>query len=598
MAERSLIYPWLISILQSSVFILFLHGQTSGDDTSYSAVVDLGKEHIQGNSSKCGFFGPIENGKIELSAYDENEVRQFYTVSCHPGFELNGPSRLVCEKGVWVNSSWPYCVQKCVAPEMIMNGAVAIDGRSKEDGFFLPNAKAHYMCQDGFFLSPSISKERQCINGSWSGRTPVCIRTQCNPPEPLENGYLLDRHHKNGVYSNGDIILYGCEEGFTLEGYSASVCNGEGEWTPSANRKCVSKIEVEFKSKLAEAPVCPPPPNIPFVKFTRVEGMQIANNVLSGSMFQAHCQPGYQNVLSPCVPAIFTCNNGVWKGEIPKCEKVTSCVEPVSMSQNGLRFNVPLGTEMSGSFRIGSKVIYDCLPGYILHGEAVLTCSKSGCWEPNALPKCLPQAQLLPTFNGRPVDYVSGTLLVTLLTAVTILLVLLGICLVSMRQRAPPPAITTVPPPTLLQSHPDRLALIAFTDAVQVGQSGLPSYEEATRDRFSHRFHRPPHWTQPSRRAVTRQPSSVGGDSMGSTDTMTNDSNSTNVTLDTVSSHSGSQTASCRAICGSLASFDTSSVINTEGVPLLEESEQEENAIKDNESGSFKSAQRVSPELT
>lgn len=72
--------------------------------------------------------------------------------------------------------------------------------------------------------------------------------------------------------------------------------------------------------------------------------------------------------------------------------------------------------------------------------------------------------------NGRPVDYVSGTLLVTLLTAVTILLVLLGICLVSMRQRAPPPAITTVPPPTLLQSHPDRLALIAFTDAVQVGQ--------------------------------------------------------------------------------------------------------------------------------
>lgn len=78
-------------------------------------------------------------------------------------------------------------------------------------------------------------------------------------------------------------------------------------------------------------------------------------------------------------------------------EKVTSCVEPVSMSQNGLRFNVPLGTEMSGSFRIGSKVIYDCLPGYILHGEAVLTCSKSGCWEPNALPKCLPQAQLLPT---------------------------------------------------------------------------------------------------------------------------------------------------------------------------------------------------------
>lgn len=52
---------------------------------------------------------------------------------------------------------------------------------------------------------------------------------------------------------------------------------------------------------------------------------------------------------------------------------------------------------------------------------------------------------------------------------------------------------------------------------------------------------------------------------MGSTDTMTPSEVSTNVTLDTVSSHSGSQPASCRAICGSLASFDTSSVLNNEG---------------------------------
>lgn len=52
---------------------------------------------------------------------------------------------------------------------------------------------------------------------------------------------------------------------------------------------------------------------------------------------------------------------------------------------------------------------------------------------------------------------------------------------------------------------------------------------------------------------------------MGSTDTVTVSEVSTNVTVDTVSSHSGSQTASCHAICGSLASFDTSSIINTDG---------------------------------
>jgi hypothetical protein len=36
---------------------------------------------------------------------------------------------------------------------------------------------------------------------------------------------------------------------------------------------------------------------------------------------------------------------------------------------------------------------------------------------------------------------------------------------------------------------------------------------------------------------------------------------------------STSQTPSCRALAGSLASFDTSSIHNTEGVPLLEENE-------------------------
>lgn len=53
---------------------------------------------------------------------------------------------------------------------------------------------------------------------------------------------------------------------------------------------------------------------------------------------------------------------------------------------------------------------------------------------------------------------------------------------------------------------------------------------------------------------------------MGSTDTMAVSEGSTIVTLDTASSHSGSQPASCRAHCGSLASFDTSSVINNEGI--------------------------------
>lgn len=56
-----------------------------------------------------------------------------------------------------------------------------------------------------------------------------------------------------------------------------------------------------------------------------------------------------------------------------------------------------------------------------------------------------------------------------------------------------------------------------------------------------------------------------GGESMGSTDTVAVSEGSTTVTLDTASSHSGSQPGSCRVHYGSLASFDTSSVMNTDG---------------------------------
>ncbi|MPC60261.1 hypothetical protein E2C01_054300 [Portunus trituberculatus] len=56
-------------------------------------------------------------------------------------------------------------------------------------------------------------------------------------------------------------------------------------------------------------------------------------------------------------------------------------------------------------------------------------------------------------------------------------------------------------------------------------------------------------------------------DSLGSTDTVAAASDSTNVTVDTQSSggaSTGSQAPSCRALAGSLASFDTSSLVNNE----------------------------------
>ncbi|PSN37886.1 hypothetical protein C0J52_21950 [Blattella germanica] len=305
------------------------------------------------------------------------------------------------------------------------------------------------------------------------------------------------------------------------------------------------------------------------------------------------------------------------QGVVPQCLPVEGCVSPPSIEHGGL-----FGPMEGMGYRVHAEVAYTCEPGYALSGEPVLTCAPSGCWEPSDLPECRDQSSsqdYKPYWppNKEPAANAPGledtvTLLVSLVTALGVMLILLGVCLVVVcrrrRHRGAPPSPPRASAPPLIYD-PDRVALIA--DGAQLGESSLPSYEEAVRERCSggvgpspggllpHRSHRGPHWTalgSGGRRArgdsahVTRQSSSTShtaslrsgsatGDSMGSTDTMTPSEVSTNVTLDTVSSHtcsSGSQTASCRAICGSLASFDTSSVLNTEGVPLLEESEHED----------------------
>ena len=58
----------------------------------------------------------------------------------------------------------------------------------------------------------------------------------------------------------------------------------------------------------------------------------------------------------------------------------------------------------------------------------------------------------------------------------------------------------------------------------------------------------------------------------------------------THSAGSSSQTPSCRALAGSLASFDTSSIVNTEGIPLLEENEGETENSATSEPGDTGSA--------
>jgi hypothetical protein len=62
---------------------------------------------------------------------------------------------------------------------------------------------------------------------------------------------------------------------------------------------------------------------------------------------------------------------------------VEGCVSPPSIEHGSL-----FSPATDGRYHVHGQVAYTCQPGYTLYGHAVLTCARSGCWEPSVLPEC------------------------------------------------------------------------------------------------------------------------------------------------------------------------------------------------------------------
>ncbi|XP_049943656.1 sushi, von Willebrand factor type A, EGF and pentraxin domain-containing protein 1-like [Schistocerca serialis cubense] len=568
---------------------------------------------------------PLSPAAVPVVPHTDHEGRIVVSVeqrvhySCNVGYTLQGPASLQClASGQWNPRQPPKCVRQYgpptepppppppplpgmdmdtdkerisahVAPELPLpvcppaptlhhTQVSVLDGPQTANNAG-SGARLEVRCREGYRdpAAPCVPAVLYCEQGSWVGSLPICEPvSDCPPPPYVQHGTLTPLPPRESSYPVGSSVSYSCGTGYFLEGERTLTCAATGCWEPATLPSC--KLEEQLYALAG----CPPPP----------------------------------------------------------------LVEHSTMSS----------PTSETSYPVGSSVSYSCFQGYMLEGEHIITCNPSGLWEPSLLPTCRADPQ--------PYAYLStsSVLLVSLAVALGVSLILLVVCVVVVcrhqgpktRPGVPSPSSSTGgggghrggcggPPGSLggprhssptgcvatsggVLHDPDRVALIAFADGVQLGEStALPTYEEAVRgcDRSmagvggtvggggtslsagggqGHRGHGRGHWAGlgSGRRPVhvTRQSSSTShtaslrsgsaaGDSMGSTDTMTPSEVSTTVTLDTVSSHtcssgvsgSGSGSggaASCRAICGSLASFDTSSALNTEGVPLLEESELEE----------------------
>ncbi|XP_075232414.1 complement receptor type 2-like isoform X2 [Lycorma delicatula] len=529
----------------------------------------------------------VLNGAVFVSEHkEENDLISDGVVaeySCAAHYKLTPitSQHRICQDGEWTGSAVTCVFEGCARLKGILNGYILLD-KSDDSGKITPKETLEGIVADSEFIDEGVTMHYRCNNGF------------------TLNGQSYSKCHSSGMWLPHKVPT--CRKNKFNENQTVS---SSVEYYPPKKTSLSSQDYFQTGDSLpeSEGDMCSFPPLGSHIQILAIQtdsgsdSPKTTNSVSDGTLVEVTCAFGYREQHKACIPMdaemdteILHCVKGNWKGHLPNCAKSGECTFPPKI-RNGEFESVSGGTG-GGRFGIGGQITYTCYPGYQLSGEAVITCQSNGCWEPAITPVCEPQFYL----NTNWPEYLNEntSLLFYIVTALSVLFLLLSVCVAVVCRHRPtqlhhhhPSAAAA--PPTLVppQPDPDRVALIAFADDIQ---SGLPSYEEAIRGGngggrglLSYRLHHPP-WSQrrnprTDTTIVARQLSSTG-ESMGSTDTMTVSDVSTNVTLDTVSSHtcsSTSQTASCRAICGSLASFDTSSVLNTEGVPLLEENELEEN---------------------
>uniref|UniRef100_A0A8C3EX58 Sushi, von Willebrand factor type A, EGF and pentraxin domain-containing protein 1 n=1 Tax=Corvus moneduloides TaxID=1196302 RepID=A0A8C3EX58_CORMO len=322
----------------------------------------------------------IQNGIVDVQGLTFLSTALY---TCKPGFELLGNTTVLCgEDGQWLGGR-PVCKPiQCRRPKKILNGKYSFTN-------FHYGQTVRYFCDRGFQLQGE--ETLRCLEtGEWSTEVPSCKAINCQPPQPIENGFV-----EGADYSYGAMVIYSCVPGFQLSGLAMQTCEELG-WSSST-------------------PTCLPtdcglPPHIDFGEYVQLrhgerrsdqEGvtespslshMLLANNMkefktslkedsaiqlttfLFGTIILYTCYSGYELLGNP----VLACQeDGAWNGTAPACISI-ECTLP-SPPENGF-LDVTENT-------LGSAVRYTCKPGFTLVGSDIRLCLPSREWSHTA-PYC------------------------------------------------------------------------------------------------------------------------------------------------------------------------------------------------------------------
>ncbi|KAJ1059271.1 hypothetical protein K5549_008072 [Capra hircus] len=306
--------------------------------------------------------------------------------TCKPGFELVGNTTTLCgENGHWLGKK-PTCKPiECPKPKEILNGKFSY-------------TKLHYgqtitySCDRGFRLEGP--KALTCLEtGDWDVAVPSCNAIHCDPPQPIENGFV-----EGADYSYGAMIIYSCFPGFQVAGHAMQTCEESG-WSSSIPTcvpiDCGLPPHIDFgdstvvrdgqgyfnqEDDMMEVPHVTPHPPHHLGTVAKIWGNTKGSPAVHLAKFQYNtlvsysCNPGYELLGN----AVLICQeDGTWNGSAPSCISI-ECDLPVA-PENGFLHVTETTT--------GSAVQYSCKPGHTLVGSDIRLCLRSREWS-GASPRC------------------------------------------------------------------------------------------------------------------------------------------------------------------------------------------------------------------
>ncbi|VTJ91715.1 Hypothetical predicted protein, partial [Marmota monax] len=303
--------------------------------------------------------------------------------TCKPGFELVGNTTNLCgENGHWLGGK-PTCRPiECPKPKKISHGKLSYT--NLHYGHIVT-----YSCDRGFLLKGP--KDLTCLEtGNWDGHAPSCNAIHCDPPQPIENGFV-----EGADYSFGAMIIYSCFPGFQVAGHAMQTCKESG-WSSSIPKcvpiDCGLPPHIDFgectkvkdnqrysdqEDDMMEVPYLSPHPPQRLAKTwenTKESPDAHSSNFLYGTVVSYTCNPGYELLGNP----ILICQeDGTWNGSAPSCNSI-ECDLPIVPENGFLHFK---------EATVGSAVQYSCNPGHVLVGSDLRICLQNRKWS-GAPPHC------------------------------------------------------------------------------------------------------------------------------------------------------------------------------------------------------------------